>query len=216
MISESGDGDLEEESPSNAGAPSGVRGGVWSVVERVIGSFVSGGSTGSGHDQDPSRPVPDSDGSEQDRIEHRSIQRPPTDTELRARMARSSSSKLGSKHTTGAVSRFAGVSRPDTLGNPLDLESAPTTEQATANVPISLTPMQPPPDVLAVMKGRAAVGQRRPRFSAPPADVAIVLDKAREQKKRGHTGVHHRACLGEDEEGEGGNHGSTGDSAEYM
>lgn len=216
MVGESRDGDLEEESPSNAGAPSGVGGRVWSVVGRVIGSFVSGGSTGSGGHQDPSGPLPERDGSEQDPVKHRGIQRPPTDTELRARMARSPSSKSGSKHATGVESRFAEVSGPDTLGNPPELESPTTTEQATANVPISLTPMQPPPDVLAVMKGRAAVGQRRPRCSAPPADIAIVLDKTREQRKHGRTSDHHGSGLGEDGEGGRGIHGCTGDSAEYM
>lgn len=216
-VGESRDGDLEEESPANAGAPSGIRGGVWSVVGRAIDSFVGGGSNGSGGHQDRSGSIPESDGrSEQDRIEHRN-QRPPTDTELRARMARSPSSKSGSKHTSGvASSSFVGASGPDTLGNPPQLEPPPTTEQVTVNVPISLSPMQPPPDVLAVMKGRAAAGQRRPRLSAPPADVAEVLETTREQRKHGRGGVHHGAGLSGDGEGGGGNHDPTGGSGEYM
>lgn len=214
-MGESRDGDLEQESPQNAGAPSRIRGGIWSVIGRAIGSFVGVASNGNDGHNDRSGSLPEGDGSEQDHMEHRT-QRPPTDNELRAKMELSPSSTSGSKRTSGLASRFVGASGPGTLSNPPEIESPSTTEQATVNVPISLSPMQPPPDVLAVMKGRAAVGQRRPRFLSPPADVAAVLGKTREQRKHGRSRVHHRANLGEDGEGEGGNQGPTGDSTEYR
>lgn len=216
-MGESRDRVFEEESPSSAGAPSEIRGGVWSFVGRAIGSLVSGGSNGSRGHQDHSESRPESDSSsQQDRIEQRN-QRPPTDTELRARIVLSPSLTSESKNISGPASTFVGASGPGTLGDPPELDSPPSTEQVAANVPISLTPMQPPPDVLAVMKCRAAVGQRRPRFPAPPADVAAVLGKTREQGKDGRSGVHDGAGLGEDPEGERSNRGPVGDSnAEYM
>lgn len=80
----------------------------------------------------------------------------------------------------------------------MEMESPSTTEQVAVKVPISLTPMQPPPDVLAAMKGRAALGRRRPRFSAPPDDVAAALENTtREPKNHGRV-VDHGAAHGED------------------
>eukprot|EP00752_Nemacystus_decipiens_P011913 g10564.t1 len=188
--------DSEEEPPANSGVPSRLRTGVWSVVGRAIDSLIGGGGRGSSDDAH-SRPRSEAEGddSDQETIDNPS-RRPPTDAELRARMRAtgSQSSELGSKHASGAR-RVDGAARSSRL----EPGSAPDTEQPSTSamgqaaavqvkVPISLTPMQPPPDVVAAIKGRAALGSRRPRFSTPPDDVAAALERTREEaNKRGLT-----------------------------
>ena len=114
----------------------------------------------------------------------------------------SPSSKSGPENALGA-GRFGGAASPSPqAGCAMDTEHPSTTGQTAVKVPISLTPMQPPPDVLAAMKGRAALADRRPRFSTPPDDVLVALERTREANSRGHDGhtdvLDHEAAHGED------------------
>lgn len=179
----------EEERRVDSGAPSRLRTGVWSVVGRAIDSLIGGGNGNSDGAQirSTSRSEEETDDSEQEATDHPNG-RPPTDAELRARMRTADSplSKSGSKHTSRA-GMFVGGTSSSQAGGAADAEPPPTTGQVTVKVPISLTPMQPPPDVVAAMKGRASLGGRRPRFSTPPDDVAAALERTREAKNRGHS-----------------------------
>lgn len=189
----------EGESPgdSHSEIPSRLRAGVWSVVGRAIDSLIGGGNGGGGdgaQNRVGSAEERRSDAPEQEspavELEH-GRPRPPTDAELQARMgtgmgvtrAGSPSSKsAGPKHTPA----YQPAATPET--------EAPSTMgqvalKAGVKVPISLTPMQPPPDVLAAMKDRAASGHGRPRFTAPPDDVAAALEKTRGVKNYDHGGV---------------------------
>lgn len=199
----------------DSGAPSRLRTGVWSVVGRAIDSLIGGGNGTSDGAQIISGSEEGGDDSEQEAVDvdvdHPNL-RPPTDAELRTRMRTvtrtgmrtvdSPSSKPGAKHTLGP-GRFDGAvsSSQEGQGSAPDTEQPSTTGtgQVAVKVPISLTPMQPPPDVVAAMKGRAALGGRRPRFSTPPDDVAAALERTREAKNRGRSNVvNQRAAHGED------------------
>ncbi len=190
MSGESSNGDdgwEEGHAAGDAAPPSRIRTGkgVWSAVGRAIDSLIglrtigNGGSGPHHHHHSESGIESSHPPDEQDRMEHdheHRHQRPPTDDELtRARRVRSPCSEPGAQpqqqqHTSE-------------LGSSLEFKASFASGTTTAKVPISLTPMQPPPDVLAAMKGRrresAAVGRRHPRFSTPPADVVAALEKTR-------------------------------------
>lgn len=204
--SESAGGQLHENPPIGSASvvPSKLRGGVWSAVSRVIDTLIGTGG-GRGSCQGQSRPEPEGNHSEHGDIDMHRHQRPPTDAELRARMAHSLSSISGCRH-----SEVGSLGMPSSV--PLDTQErgpSHTAEQlqvnVTTNLPISLTPMQPPPDVLAVMKGRSATGRRRPRFAPPPADIAAALENSQVSSKHGGLGAH--------EDVGGGNRISTGGDA---
>ena len=171
-------------------SPSRVRKGVWSAMGRAIDSLIGTISSGGGNPQHhtESELESSSHSTEQDRVEPRH-RRPPTDAELRARVVHSPPS--GQPRSRPRQTSEAAGSR--------EFEAPSATEKTTVKVPISLTPMQPPPDVLAAMKGRAAVGRRRARFTAPPADVVAALETTR-QTNNHETG----AALGEVGYGKGG------------
>lgn len=174
-----------QEPPVEAGVPSRIGGGgLWGLFGRAFDSFVGGGGDrGSGHPRDPGpEPEVETRAIDQPPGDH-SRRRPPTDNELRARRVRSLSSKAESRAVLEAVS--VGAARGDVASDAQELDSPSTTESVTTRIPLSLTPMQPPPDVLAAMQGRAAAGPRRQVFSSPPADVAAALDRAMERRKHG-------------------------------
>lgn len=147
-------------------APVGPRVGsdIWSTVGRAFGSLLGGGAGlgdrggGPGHSPDNDRPPASQ--SPPDLLNRR----PPTDSELRARLPNSSS-----------PARYPSNGTEYTQG----LSAAASTITVTTKMPLSLTPMRPPPDVLAVMKERTAMGRRRQRSSDLPADLAADLEKAR-------------------------------------
>lgn len=186
--------DNEEEGPAvgdaAATSPSSIRKakGVWSAVGRAIDSLMGTIGTGGPHHHsesglESSHPSDEQGLIEQDH-EHRH-QRPPTDDELiRARMVGSPSSESGYQPQQQHTSE---------VGSSPEFEAPLASGTTTVKVPISLTPMQPPPDVLAAMKGRrreaASVGRRRPRFSAPPADVVAALEKTRKTTSLKNRGV---------------------------
>lgn len=207
--SESVGGHLHEKPPIDAASvvPSKLRGGVWSAVSRVIDTLIGTGG-GKGYVQGQSGPEPEGDHSEHGDVDMHRHQRPPTDAELRARIAHSLSSTSGSRH-----SEVEALGMPGSV--PLDTQESGSLHAAeqpqvnvTTNLPISLTPMQPPPDVLAAMKGRSARGMGRPRFAAPPADIAAVLENNQVSSKHGGLGAH--------EDVGGGNRISAGDDAASM
>lgn len=190
----------------DSGLPPRLRTGVWSVVGRAIDSLIGGGAGSTRCARSPSGVAVESDDSEQESVEHR---RPPTDAELRARMraAGSPSSESGPKHASG-VGGFVGARGSSDAGSAQEIGPTSATEHVVANVPIALTPMQPPPDVLAAMKGRAASGRRRQRFSTPPDDVAVALAKTRAAKIHGQSNVA--------DHGGGAAHGDDGRGTRYT
>lgn len=187
-----------EESPEAlAGDPSRVPKGLWSVVGRAIDSFIGGGNVG--HQGRSPSAADGRDDSDDNNLVADCNGRPPTDAELRA--------------TAGPEEGSAPVNGPDVSHVAPHFQLPPSDEQV--NMPISLTPMQPPPDVLAAMKGRAAVGKRRPRFTSPPADVAEALGKIRESKRYGRS-EHYGGISGADDPGSGSGRRYLGRSAENM
>lgn len=168
------------EATIGSSAPSRAGNGVWSAVGRAF-DYITG--SGDGHDD---RDGPGSSAESDDCAlnkppgDHPPTWRPPTDSELRegaAGVAPSSSSKRVPREGS------AGATCAGTMGDSRQVDTSLETESHDAKVPLSLTPMQPPPDVLAAMKGRVAAGQRQ-QFSAPPADVAAAIGNAAERRQR--------------------------------
>lgn len=157
---------------------------VWGAVRRVFDSFIGGGGGNSC----------EGDGSLSENISFTESQspqdyaklRPPTDAELRARMT---TLQLPESLLTRSTSASNTQTTAQRLGSP------PSTLLVTATMPLSLTPMQPPPDVLAAIKGRLGGGRHHPRSGTPPADVAAALEKAKARAGQGGT-AYHRGGVG--------------------
>lgn len=168
------EGTIGSSSPPRAGS------GVWSAVGRAF-DYITGGDDGR-DDRDGPGSSAESDDCALNKppSDHPPTWRPPTDSELRdgtAGMAPSSSSKRVPREGS------AGATCVGTMGDSRKVDTSLETESHDAKVPLSLTPMQPPPDVLAAMKERVAAGQRQ-QFSAPPADVAAAIGNAAERRQR--------------------------------
>lgn len=164
---------------NSSSAPSRTGSGVWSAVGRAFDYMTGGGDGRAGRDGSGSSAESDDCTLNKLPSDHPTW-RPPTDSELRegtAGMASSTSSKRVPRKGP------AGATCADTMGDSRRVDTSPETESHDTTVPLSLTPMQPPPDVLAAMKGRVATGQRQ-QFSTPPADVVAAIGNAAETRKR--------------------------------
>lgn len=169
----------EQEATPNASTPSRARGGVWSVVGRAFDYMIGGGDSrderdGVGSNEESDDCAPDKPPS------NHPPWRPPTDSELREGAARIAPLSPSKPMPREGPSR---ATCADTMGDSRQVDTTLETESHDTKVPLSLTPMQPPPDVLAAMKGRMAAGQRQ-QFSAPPADVAAAIGNAAEERQR--------------------------------
>ena len=164
---------------NSSSTPSRTGSGVWSAVGRAF-DYMTGGGDGR-DDRDGSGSSTESDDNTLNKLpSDHPTWRPPTDSELQegtAGMASSSSSKRTPREGS------ADATCADTMADSRRGDTSLETESHDTKVPLSLTPMQPPPDVLAAMKGRVATGQRQ-QFSAPPADVAAAIGNAAERRKR--------------------------------
>lgn len=172
-----------------------TEGVVWGVVRRVFDPFIGGGGGGGGDSDGENESLSENDApytEAQSPRDHAKQLRPPTDAELRARRMTGLSlpDYPAGPRSTSSAGKAPTVVVAEQLGSP------PSTLQVTAKVPLSLTPMQPPPDVLAAMKGRSGGGRRLPRSGTPPADVAAALEEARVRTGQGGGGVARRGVGG--------------------
>lgn len=156
-----------------------TEGVVWGAVRRVFGSFIGGGGGNScGGDGSLSE---NASFTESQSPQDYAKLRPPTDAELRARMT---SLQLSESLMTRSTSANDTQTTAQRLGSP------PSTLLVNATMPLSLTPMQPPPDVLAAIKGRLGGGRHHLRSVTPPADVAAALERAKARVGQGGIAYH--------------------------
>lgn len=173
---------VEQEATPNAvsSTPSRAGSGVWSAVGRAFDYIISGGDGRDERDGSGSN-AENGDCALNKPPSNHPTWRPPTDSELREGTEGMASSL--SSLTPMPREASAGSTCADATGDSWQVDTPLETESHDTKVPLSLTPMQPPPDVLAAMKARVATGQRQ-RFSAPPAYVAAAIDNAAEKRQR--------------------------------
>lgn len=171
----------------------GIGAGVWGAVGRAVGSLLGATNLSSSSDIFAGREVPrtfhqefTSGGKNESGVAvDRGQGRPPTDAELR--VIHLSQSSAQSRGPVGCKIN-ADVTTVNCQERDVD-DNGPSTGSdddgmpATTTMPLlSLTPLQPPPDVLAAM------GQRRRRSLTPPPDVRAALERARAERERGGVG----------------------------
>lgn len=172
-----------------------MRAGVWGALGRAVGSFlgrINGdderNSLGNEAETSPSS---NNDSGHTSEVDPRN-QRPPTDFELFAMYSSPSSrgmsgSRLGhvvreSVTLTESANTGALVTEGNSMRKSQNVDTSPTNGHAATKMPLSLTPMQPPPDVVAAMQTKGGVRgkqQLRQRSMTPPPDVVIALEKLR-------------------------------------
>lgn len=148
-----------------------VKRGVWNAFRRALDYLIGGENWSSCQENfEPGR-LDGISATKQSFGQGKSL-RPPNDQGLRARTTITSTmeptSVLGAK-ATRATSTDTLVSVQQSILPP-------------GRMPFFLTPMQPPPDVIAAMRGRATMGKRRRRLWTPSAEIAVALEKARTAK----------------------------------
>lgn len=169
----------------------GIGTGVWGAVGRAVGSLLGATNLSSAGNTRTcaTREIPGSFHQEiasdedciamaTDRGQGRSL----TDAELRAMYLSQRSAQ--SRDPAGGYKIDDNHTIVDHKGRDVD-DNGPTTASndgdddiaVTAILPLSLIPLQPPPDVLAAM------GQRRRRSLTPPPDVRQALERARAQRE---------------------------------